>query len=176
MLNFVLGLQYYMTGEVIEPNWHIFMEKMKKVSSVDDVLTFHSDFIDQCQRECMLTVLELLQPLRDLLDCIMDFCKFILVRYNFIWSEITHIVHTFTLHSFKPLTAICNLLTLLSARTELLCGGGVGTLRVFRRGIWKNGTTHSYTSFCFLFSCFLSISAVFINILCFDLSRVMILF
>jgi gamma-tubulin complex component 2 len=83
MLNFVLGLQYYMTGEVIEPNWHIFMEKMKKVSSVDDVLTFHSDFIDQCQRECMLTVLELLQPMRDLLDCIMDFCKFILVRCEF---------------------------------------------------------------------------------------------
>jgi gamma-tubulin complex component 2 len=102
MLNFVLGLQYYMTGEVIEPNWHIFMEKMKKVSSVDDVLTFHSDFIDQCQRECMLTVLELLQPMRDLLDCIMDFCKFILVRYQYFMKYILkHGVHTFALHSFE---------------------------------------------------------------------------
>ncbi|XP_059482837.1 gamma-tubulin complex component 2-like isoform X1 [Neocloeon triangulifer] len=89
MLNFVLGLQYYMTGEVIEPNWHIFMEKMKRVNSVDDVLTYHTDFIDQCQRECMLTVLELLQPLRELLDCIMDFCKFILhVRNYFVEAEL----------------------------------------------------------------------------------------
>ncbi|CAB3373626.1 Hypothetical predicted protein [Cloeon dipterum] len=89
MLNFVRDLEYYMTSEVIEPNWHIFMEKMKKVSSVDDVLTYHTDFIDQCQRECMLMVLELLQPLRELLDCIMDFCKFILhVRNYFVEAEL----------------------------------------------------------------------------------------
>lgn len=32
MLNCVQNLQYYMMVEVIEPNWHNFLEKMSKVS------------------------------------------------------------------------------------------------------------------------------------------------
>lgn len=32
MMNAIQNLEYYMMIEVIEPNWHIFIENMKKVS------------------------------------------------------------------------------------------------------------------------------------------------
>ncbi|KAF4520783.1 hypothetical protein B566_EDAN011435 [Ephemera danica] len=89
MLTCVQSLECYMTSEVIEPNWNVFMEKMKKVASVDEVLLFHSDFLDQCQKECMLNVGELLQPMTDLLESCTSFCAFILhMRKYFVEAEL----------------------------------------------------------------------------------------
>ncbi|XP_017066983.1 gamma-tubulin complex component 2 homolog isoform X2 [Drosophila eugracilis] len=55
MMNAIQNLEYYMMIEIIEPNWHIFIEKMKKVENVDNVLRLHQDFLDMCLKNCMLT-------------------------------------------------------------------------------------------------------------------------
>ena len=44
-----------MMVEVIEPNWHKFEAAFRKVRTVDEVLKIHTDFVDSCLHECMLT-------------------------------------------------------------------------------------------------------------------------
>ncbi len=41
--------------EVLEPNWHKFETEFRKVKTVDEVLKIHTDFVDSCLNECMLT-------------------------------------------------------------------------------------------------------------------------
>jgi hypothetical protein len=55
ILSFVQNYQYYMMYEVLEPNWHVLEDSLRKAASVDDVLVIHSDFLDTCLKECMLT-------------------------------------------------------------------------------------------------------------------------
>lgn len=55
MLNFVQSFQYYMSFEVIEPNWHIMAQRLAGASTIDDVLGIHDGFLDTCLKECMLT-------------------------------------------------------------------------------------------------------------------------
>ena len=55
MLDCIQHLAYYMMVEVIEPNWLTFLNKMSKVSNVDDVLSVHQDLQDSYLKECMLT-------------------------------------------------------------------------------------------------------------------------
>jgi gamma-tubulin complex component 2 len=72
MLNFVQQLFYFCTSEVIEPNWQAFMEKLngkedenggskRIVSTVDELMGDHVDFLDTCLKECMLTNSKLLK-------------------------------------------------------------------------------------------------------------------
>ncbi|XP_033104280.1 gamma-tubulin complex component 2-like [Anneissia japonica] len=61
MLHLVQNLQYYMMFEVIEPNWLMMLESLKSVSNIDDVLEFHTDFLDKCLKDCMLTNPDLLK-------------------------------------------------------------------------------------------------------------------
>jgi gamma-tubulin complex component 2 len=44
-----------MMVEVIEPNWHKFEAAFRQVRTVDEVLKIHTDFVDSCLNECMLT-------------------------------------------------------------------------------------------------------------------------
>ena len=55
MLNFVQQFMYYVCFEVLEPNWVLMEQKIKKATTVEEVLTIHSDFQDTCLKECMLT-------------------------------------------------------------------------------------------------------------------------
>ncbi|XP_005091505.1 gamma-tubulin complex component 2 [Aplysia californica] len=77
MLNFVQNFEYYMMFEVIEPNWHSFQQNMSKVSNVDDVLAFHSDFLDSCLKDCMLTSTELLRIVHKLLVVCVTFSNYV---------------------------------------------------------------------------------------------------
>lgn len=51
---------YYVTAEVIEPNWHRFWNFLsdkttsRKVA-IDDVLREHSNLLDNCTKDCLLT-------------------------------------------------------------------------------------------------------------------------
>ncbi|XP_046850541.1 gamma-tubulin complex component 2-like [Xenia sp. Carnegie-2017] len=67
MLQFVQNYEYYMMSEVIEPYWHILEENLKNVNNVDDVLTYHNDFLDKCLKDCMLTAPELLKTISKLM-------------------------------------------------------------------------------------------------------------
>ncbi|KAG0340854.1 hypothetical protein BG004_006256 [Podila humilis] len=61
MLTFVQQFAYYVSTEVLEPNWRDLASKLAKVSTVDQVLQIHSDFLDTCLNECMLTNSKLLR-------------------------------------------------------------------------------------------------------------------
>ncbi|TVY83654.1 Spindle pole body component alp4 [Lachnellula suecica] len=66
MLVYVQQLLYYSTAEVMEPNWQGFMEKLEvgsksAVSTVDELMQNHVDFLDTCLKECMLTNSRLLR-------------------------------------------------------------------------------------------------------------------
>uniref|UniRef100_A0A8D0L1T4 Gamma-tubulin complex component n=1 Tax=Sphenodon punctatus TaxID=8508 RepID=A0A8D0L1T4_SPHPU len=72
MLNFVQNIQYYMMFEVMEPTWHILEKNLKLVSNIDDVLSHHTSFLDNCLKDCMLTNPELLKIFSKLMSvCVM---------------------------------------------------------------------------------------------------------
>ncbi|KAH8421333.1 hypothetical protein KR009_002058, partial [Drosophila setifemur] len=78
MMNAIQNLEYYMMIEIIEPNWHIFIEKMKKVENVDMVLRLHQDFLDCCLKNCMLTESSHLnRGIFKLCKICLKFCEFI---------------------------------------------------------------------------------------------------
>lgn len=61
MLTFVQQFAYYVTNEVLEPNYRRLETNLTSISTVDQVLQFHSDFLDTCLTECMLTNSKLLR-------------------------------------------------------------------------------------------------------------------
>ncbi|XP_016977059.1 gamma-tubulin complex component 2 homolog isoform X2 [Drosophila rhopaloa] len=78
MMNAIQNLEYYMMIEIIEPNWHIFIEKMKNVENVDNVLRLHQDFLDSCLKNCMLTESSHLnRAIFKLCKICLKFCEFI---------------------------------------------------------------------------------------------------
>ncbi|KAF7991659.1 hypothetical protein HCN44_010460 [Aphidius gifuensis] len=79
MLDCIQHLEYYMMVEVIEPNWHTFIDKMSKVTNVDDVLSVHQDLQDSYLKECMLTDPELLSCITGISGACMQFCDFMQV-------------------------------------------------------------------------------------------------
>uniref|UniRef100_A0A1A9VWY4 Gamma-tubulin complex component n=1 Tax=Glossina austeni TaxID=7395 RepID=A0A1A9VWY4_GLOAU len=78
MMNAVQNLEYYMMVEVIEPNWHLFIQNMNKVENVDEVLSFHQDFLDSCLKNCMLTdTTTLNRSIFKMCNICLKFCEFI---------------------------------------------------------------------------------------------------
>nr|XP_022289752.1 gamma-tubulin complex component 2-like isoform X2 [Crassostrea virginica] len=77
MLNFVQNFEYYMMFEVVEQNWLMFQSNMENVSNIDDVLTYHSDFLNTCMNDCMLTDPDLLRIVHKLMVVCVTFSNFI---------------------------------------------------------------------------------------------------
>eukprot|EP01135_Chromosphaera_perkinsii_P003727 Nk52_evm45s252 gene=Nk52_evmTU45s252 len=77
MLNFVQNIQYYMTFEVLEPSWRRFEETIHSVSTVDDVIRYHNDFLDTCLKECMLTNSQLLKLISKLFSICVIFSNYL---------------------------------------------------------------------------------------------------
>ncbi|KAJ7063541.1 gamma-tubulin complex, DGRIP84/SPC97 component [Mycena amicta] len=61
MLSFVQQILAFATFEVLEPNWRALEGKLAKVTTVDQLLRDHVDFLDTCLKECMLTSSKLLR-------------------------------------------------------------------------------------------------------------------
>jgi len=61
MLVFIQQLSYFCTNEVIEPNWITMQSRLEKVTTVDQLMQDHIDFLDTCLKECMLTNSRLLK-------------------------------------------------------------------------------------------------------------------
>lgn len=65
MLHFVRTVHYYVTFGVLEPHWERFSRALKerRFTSVDEINSTHTDFLDTCLRECMLTNSKIVQLL-----------------------------------------------------------------------------------------------------------------
>lgn len=55
MLNFVQNLLNYMTFEVFEANWSLFESKLTNITNIDDLIMYHTEFLNSCLRDCILT-------------------------------------------------------------------------------------------------------------------------
>ncbi|KAF9352327.1 hypothetical protein BGX26_009846 [Mortierella sp. AD094] len=76
MLTFVQQFAYYVCSEVLEPNWNDLASKLAKVSTVDQVLQIHSDFLDTCLNQCMLTNSKLLRIYSKLMSTCIKFTNY----------------------------------------------------------------------------------------------------
>jgi gamma-tubulin complex component 2 len=54
MLHFMQNFMYYMTVEVIEPNWAAMDATIRGAGTLDDVIEAHDRFLDACMKEGML--------------------------------------------------------------------------------------------------------------------------
>lgn len=61
MLAFIQQVLAFITFEVLEPNWHSLETKLEKVTTVDQLLRDHVDFLDTCMKACMLTSSKLIK-------------------------------------------------------------------------------------------------------------------
>lgn len=66
MLAWVQQILAFATFEVLEPNWRALEAKLARVTTVDQLLRDHVDFLDTCLKECMLTSSKLLKVGSDL--------------------------------------------------------------------------------------------------------------
>ena len=57
MLHLCKNYIYYMVFEVLEPNFLKLKEKLLHggVKTIDEVMKAHTDFLDECLKECLLT-------------------------------------------------------------------------------------------------------------------------
>ncbi|KAL5106005.1 Gamma-tubulin complex component 2 [Taenia crassiceps] len=60
MLTYIQNLQYYMTFEVLEPNWNSFFQFLDKADNLDEVLKAHERCLEICMDDCLLTSPDLL--------------------------------------------------------------------------------------------------------------------
>ncbi|RHY32932.1 hypothetical protein DYB32_002101 [Aphanomyces invadans] len=76
MLHFQQNFVYYMMFEVISPRWHALENQlMTDITTVDDILNCHRDFLDQCLKECLLTDPDLLRVLTKLMTVCLTFAN-----------------------------------------------------------------------------------------------------
>ncbi|RHY62337.1 hypothetical protein DYB38_000249, partial [Aphanomyces astaci] len=76
MLHFQQNFVYYMMFEVISPRWHALEHQLgTEISTVDDILNCHRDFLDQCLKECLLTDPDLLRVLTKLMTVCLTFAN-----------------------------------------------------------------------------------------------------
>lgn len=54
MLNFIKGLIYYLSYEVIEKNWRNFEVNLTKVKNFEDIINYHNQFLAKCLHESLL--------------------------------------------------------------------------------------------------------------------------
>ena len=102
MLNFIQGLQYYMSYEVLEPNWRQLEKKLSQVTTIDEVLARHTgvclcvsvyfgshytflyfiDFLDRCLKDCLLTNREVVELTNRLVQCCLNFANHMQVQVH----------------------------------------------------------------------------------------------
>ena len=61
MLHFVSSLHQYLAYEVIEPQWEALAKAIPAASGMDSIVKLHTQFIDACLRQAMLTNAKLVQ-------------------------------------------------------------------------------------------------------------------
>lgn len=55
MLQFVRGLLYYTTADVLEPNWGAFERGVRRANTVDELMREHSQFLDSSVEQSLLS-------------------------------------------------------------------------------------------------------------------------
>ena len=75
MLNFVKNIIYYLFNEVIEPNYISLQKNLENSSSMEDVMKYHDQFLNNCINQCLLGNENILIQLSNMIQCISYFSK-----------------------------------------------------------------------------------------------------
>merc|ERR1712029_1177325 len=67
---------YYMSVEVVEPAWHTLAADIASCNTVDEVLAKHSDFLNSCLHDCLLSSPQLLATVKKLLNVCSGFALY----------------------------------------------------------------------------------------------------
>jgi gamma-tubulin complex component 2 len=54
-MQWVQHMLAYVTGDVLETRWKKLEDKLSKVSTIDQLLRDHVEYLDTCLKECTLT-------------------------------------------------------------------------------------------------------------------------
>ncbi|KAJ3166572.1 Gamma-tubulin complex component 2, partial [Irineochytrium annulatum] len=76
MLHFIQQLLHFLCYEVIEPNWQRMEAALAKVTTVDEILRHHENFLDTALKDCMLTSPKLLKLFSRLMTNCVSFTAF----------------------------------------------------------------------------------------------------
>lgn len=63
MLHFVKNYVYYMAVEVLEQQWLKFENNLSKVTTIDDIMRYHEQYLTECMNESLLMDQELYKHL-----------------------------------------------------------------------------------------------------------------
>jgi gamma-tubulin complex component 2 len=77
MLHFVKNYVYYMTVEVLEPQWHRFLGQLSRLQTIDGIMEAHTVFLDRCLKECLLMDQALYNTLNTAICNCLNFAKVI---------------------------------------------------------------------------------------------------
>jgi gamma-tubulin complex component 2 len=75
MTNFVKNIIYYLFNEVIEPNYILLQKNLENSSSMEDVMKYHDQFLNNCINQCLLGNENILIQLSNMIQCISYFSK-----------------------------------------------------------------------------------------------------
>ncbi|KAJ3317046.1 hypothetical protein HDU76_001374 [Blyttiomyces sp. JEL0837] len=76
LLCFIQQHLHFLCFEVVEPNWANLETRLGEVTTVDEVLRHHNDFLDTCLKDCMLTNQKLLKLFNQVVNNCMSFVAF----------------------------------------------------------------------------------------------------
>jgi gamma-tubulin complex component 2 len=82
MINFVKNLIYYFFNEVIEPNFILFINNLINSKSIEDIISYHDIFLNNCLKECLLDNSEILILINDIIQTCLVYSKIIIKYYN----------------------------------------------------------------------------------------------
>ncbi len=88
MINFIKSIIYYFFNEVIEPNYLRFLDDLSHAKSIDDIISNHDKFLDNCLKECLLDDSDILVLLNDIISTCLVYSKIIIKYYNVCISEL----------------------------------------------------------------------------------------
>ena len=61
MIHYSRSMMYYLFYEVVERNWNTLLQNLTKVTTFEDIMRYHDDFLDKCLKESMITNEKLLK-------------------------------------------------------------------------------------------------------------------
>ena len=80
---------YYMQIEVLEPNLHKLKAQLRTVKTIDDVMLHHSNFLDECLKQCLLTDQNLFKVISSINMRTLFFSRVIIRFFNNVKDEET---------------------------------------------------------------------------------------
>ena len=92
MINFIKNLIYYLFNEVIEPNYLQLIKNLENSKSMEDVINYHDNFLDNCLNDGLI-IDNLKGKLNDILNCCYFYCHLIFKYHNTIIENSQEIMH-----------------------------------------------------------------------------------